>query len=147
MNLMANILDRASLVAAAASAGSSPSPPGVVEMKRLLRQRMPDLQTLLGLRDKIGVGAGDDSKVPGGQQVDRPVVLRWRVLSLLDRYARVIPSSVAAARFDFFKLLPRPASRPETQPASGGGGSSSSGGIGGSRNSLADMHPLVRLAT
>ncbi|CAN0549031.1 unnamed protein product, partial [Ectocarpus sp. 8 AP-2014] len=68
---------------------------------------MPDLQTLLGLRDKIGVGAGDASKAPGGQHVDRAVVLRWRVLSLLDRYARVIPSSVAAARFDFLKLLPR----------------------------------------
>ncbi|CAN0527350.1 unnamed protein product, partial [Ectocarpus sp. 8 AP-2014] len=48
MNLMASVLDRASL-AVAAAAGSSTSPPGVVEMKRLLRQRMPDLQTLLGL--------------------------------------------------------------------------------------------------
>ncbi|CAM9715239.1 unnamed protein product, partial [Ectocarpus sp. 4 AP-2014] len=140
MNLMASILDRASLVVAAA-AGSSPSPPGMVDMKRLLRQRMPDLQTLLGLRDKIGVGAGGASKVPGGQHVDRAVVLRWRVLSLLDRYARVIPSSVAAARFDFLKLLPRPARRPETQPTSGAppakaaecrreGGSSLEGGEG-----------------
>ncbi|CAN0398390.1 unnamed protein product, partial [Ectocarpus fasciculatus] len=77
-------------------------------MKALLRQRMPDLQTLLGLRDKIGVGVGDAAgKVPGGQNVGRAVVLRWRVLSLLDRYARVIPASVAAARFDFLKLLPR----------------------------------------
>lgn len=170
MNLMASILDRSRRVtrgaaAAAAAAGSSSSFPassGIsTEMASLLRQRMPEVHTLLGLRDKIGdggsgSGSGGDKKgdpdrpaaaiAAGGKQTDRAVVLRWRLLSLLDRYAVAMPSTVAAARFDFLKLLPPPG-LPPPQPSpstvgQGGGGSSSS-----SSSSSADMHPLLLLAT
>lgn len=148
MNLMASILDRCRRVThAGAGAGSSHSLPvpstAVTEMASLLRQRMPEVQTLLGLRDKIGGssgggGGGDGDAAPGrldaenSKETDRAVVLRWRLLSLLDRYAQVIPTAVAAARFDFLKLLPSP-----------GTGQ----GTGGASSSLANMHPLLQLAT
>lgn len=130
MNLMASILDRSMRVcrAATAVAGASSSAPPVQaaagDMISALRQRMPEVQTLLGLRDKLGGGGGKSS--PGTQQTDKVIALRWRLLSLLDCYARVIPSAVVASRFDFLKLL-----------------ASSVGGESG----LSNMHPLVQLAT
>lgn len=133
MDLMASILDRARRVAtAAAAAVSSPQPSPTVagELTSLLRQRMPEVQTLLSLRDKIGGGGGGSD---GGVRV---VALKWRLLSLLDRYARVLPAAVAATRFDFLKLLPSALAPPAPAEAS-----SSSGGA------VADVHPLVQLVT
>lgn len=166
MNLMASILDRCRRVtrAAAAAAGSShslPVPPTAVgEMASLLRQRMPEVQTLLGLRDKIGGSNGGggggngvaDSALPDAvdsKQADRAVVLRWRLLSLLDRYARVIPAAVTAARFDFLKLLP---SSPgtgagQTPPPSAGQWAGGANASSSSSSSLAGMHPLLQLVT
>lgn len=140
MNLMAAILDRALRVARAATSAAS----AAGDMVALLRQRMPEAQTLLGLRDKIG-GAGS----AGGEHDDdgdgdgdgKAIFLRWRLLSLLDRYARVIPGAIAVARFDFLKLLPCP-----SVPVGGAGGR----GRGGGRESgisLATMPPPVQLAT
>ncbi|CAN0236215.1 unnamed protein product, partial [Hapterophycus canaliculatus] len=155
MDLMASILDRSARVAARAAASSSSSssslqlspppssPPGIGEMASLLRQRMPEVQTLLGLRDKIGGGEG------GGGGV-RVVTLKWRLLSLLDRYALVIPASLAAARFDFLKLLPSallapprlaPTAEGKTSSSSGTGSGDGGGGGGGSTGA-ADTHPL-----
>ena len=158
MNLMASILDRCGRVTRAAAAGSSHSlsvpSTAVSEMASLLRQRMPEVQTLLGLRDKIGgsSGGGDGSAGSGphdavdGKQADRAVVLRWRLLSLLDRYAQVIPAAVAAARFDFLKLLPSPGTG-QPPPAAGQGAGPAGANVNASSSSLADMHPLLQLAT
>lgn len=158
MNLMASILDRSIRVARAADASV-----GVGDMMSLLRHRMPEVQTLLGLRDKLGgsfvsisvtsdtvkntQGHGDvesGGRANAGQQQqqqreDKRISLRWRLLSLLDRYAQVIPGAVSAARFDFLKLLPPPLS-----PSAAGIGETQAGAEVGS---LASMHPLVQLAT
>lgn len=172
MNLMASVLDRscrvvraatAGATAAAAAAGSSSSLPASSSISTavaaLLRQRMPEVQTLLGLRDKIGNGdsgggGGGGSKgggvdIPaaavtvGGKLTERVVALKWRLLSLLDRYARVMPATVAAARFDFLKLLPLPGPQPpQLSPSTAGQGRD-----GSSSSSSANMHPLVQLAT
>ena len=193
MNLMANILDRSVRVARAAAAATAAAPDGngdshdpaaittaaatttpqlpigVAGMISQLRQRMPEVQTLLGLRDKLGGGSGSGGGGSGssggggarggkatGQVDDKAVVLRWRLLTLLDRYSRAIPGALAAARFDFLKLLP---------PSSGGGGggvtstvatvgavgamgaAASAGMVAMAATGLETLHPLLQLAT
>lgn len=99
MTLMASILDRAIRVATAGATNSE-----VADMSSRLRQRMPEVQTLLGLRDTFGSGSGSSSGANGARDV-KATFLRWRLLSLLDRYAAVIPEAITASRFDFFKLM------------------------------------------
>lgn len=159
MNLMAAILDRAGRVAATASTAAAldpaatvspantsaaelPSAAGIRSMMALLRQRLPEVQTLLGLRDKVGSGGVDGgSSNPESGSTDKVVILRWRLLSLLDCYAQVIPEAIAAARFDFLKLLPSCSS---SSPALSGKDES---GAGRSDSNLSDLHPLIQLAT
>lgn len=177
MTLIADILDRSSRVARAYAAT------GGLDVLALVRQRMPEVQTLLGLRDKIGKSDGNTSLVsPDGevglmkgegnarkkkraeerpptpavvvdgvaedarsvamaagglsegsaQADDKSVFLRWRLISLLDRYAKVIPEVVIGARFDFLKLLA--VSTEDESPSAG-------------REGLGSLHPLVQLAT
>lgn len=140
MDLMASILDRFRRVIAAQGSPATPPGPGS-ELTSLLRQRMPEVQTLLGLRDKIG---GSGSRGNGGGSGDvRVVALKWRLLSLLDRYAVVLPAAVSAARFDFLKLLPSalllasPRTPKETETDEANGGAAAT----------AEVHPLVQLVT
>ncbi|CAM9692968.1 unnamed protein product [Laminaria digitata] len=108
----------AAATATATATVTAPLPVGVAGMISQLRQRMPEVQTLLGLRDKLGGGGGGGGGGgSGGGGNDKAIVLRWRLLTLLDRYARAIPGALAAARFDFLKLLP---------PPSGGAGGATS---------------------
>lgn len=106
MTLMASILDRVIRVTAAAAAGAANSE--VADMTSRLRQRMPEVQTLLGLRDTFGSGSSANGARDGNSGHLRDVkatFLRWRLLSLLDRYAAAIPEAITASRFDFFKLM------------------------------------------
>lgn len=114
MTLMASILDRAIRVAAAGAANSE-----IAEMTSRLRHRMPEVQTLLGLRDTFGSGSsssvnGASDDISGHLRHVKTTFLRWRLLSLLDRYAAAIPEAITASRFDFFKLI--------SPSHSGGGG-------------------------
>lgn len=199
MTLLVDILDRATRVAVATASATGDGGASAQDMISLVRQRMPEVQTLLGLRDRLGDSAvsgsvsstggsesctaGDhgaskrksakrkspsmvlsggesgaatdgDGAVeasPGGLTQEptgnKSVFLRWRLLSLLDRYAQVIPEAVNAARFEFLKLLPSVASN------SGGGERPSSSSGSGSNNDASpstafqSLHPLQLLAT
>eukprot|EP00904_Undaria_pinnatifida_P005575 jgi/Undpi1/2147/HiC_scaffold_12.g05533.m1 len=182
MNLMASILDRSARVTRAAVAATAatanrkrngdshdvmatatdgadittaalPLPIGVAGMVSQLRQRMPEVQTLLGLRDKLGDGSSRASGGDGGGGDDKAAVLRWRLLTVLDRYARAIPGALAASRFDFLKLLPPLSGGGATSTVGGAGAGAAAGGAGAavsatvSATGLETLHPLVQLAT
>lgn len=110
-------------------------------MLGLLRQRVPEVQTLLSLRDRFSfpehgrskhegadegtslvVGGDARRAAGGGDGCDKSIFMRWRLLSLLDRYALVIPGALAAAHFDFLKFIPNPPSERGTRPTQGGVG-------------------------
>lgn len=188
MTLLADILDRAARVAGASALAGG----GARDLINLVRQRMPEVQTLLGLRDRLGDSAAAGASVAGtvdspgssttaaaavdnrsakrkklkgklsstlggggegganaasaggaglGVTENKSVFLRWRLLSLLDRYAQVIPAAVSAARFDFLKLLPAAASI-----RGGRGGWQGESACTNFGTGFQTMHPLVQLA-
>ncbi|CAM9407857.1 unnamed protein product, partial [Choristocarpus tenellus] len=158
MTLIADILDRGARVAHLITLQKR-GKNVVASVLVPLRQRLPEVQTLLGLRDKLGGGkgggdnsgadpramkgqeegaGGDGEEGKGGEGEEEEegpsqgTFLRWRLLSLLSRYADCIPGAIAASGFDFLKLLPNP----------GGGGDSGNQGGG-----MQALPPLLQLET